>query len=201
MSVLIHQHHPASSSPSFYSFLAFIHIHLSLHLFFYNLEFSVPYLSFNMSGFFSNRVKLPVHLIQLVLVVGVLVVSVVRMLNQPKNAPRGRSTTMALGMVCIHSDKNRVRSLTASQAAKSLIIILYQVLSDHVRAFKKWSSLKAYVILNALEIVFWGAVVFMMIQANLQFCEGMSCTLSWIVVVMGIIMRYASNMNTVNKLD
>lgn len=53
-----------------------------------------------MSGFFSNRVKLPVHLFQLALIVGVLIVSVVRMLNQPKNAPRGRSTTMALGMVC-----------------------------------------------------------------------------------------------------
>ena len=64
-----------------------------------------------------------------------------------------------------------------------------------MRAFKKWSSLKAYVILNALEIVFWGAVVFMMIQANLKFCEGMSCTLSWIVVVLGIVMRYAPNIN------
>ncbi|KAI8685099.1 hypothetical protein NCS57_00178100 [Fusarium keratoplasticum] len=92
--------------------------------------------------------------------------------------------------------------MALGMAAKSLIIILYQVLSDHVRAFKKWSSLKAYVILNALEIVFWGAGVFMMIQANLKFCEGMSCTLSWIVVVLGIVMSsLAFYMTIVTWLD
>ncbi|KAM0441305.1 hypothetical protein ACHAPT_000614 [Fusarium lateritium] len=80
--------------------------------------------------------------------------------------------------------------------------MLYQILSEHVRAFQKWSSLKAYVILNALEIVFWGAVVFMMIQANIKFCEGLSCTLSWIVVVLGIIMStLASYMTIVTWLD
>ena len=66
----------------------------------------------------------------------------------------------------------------------------YQVLSEHVHAFKKWASLKAYVILNALEIVFWAAVAFLMIQANSQFCVGLSCTLSWIVIVLAIILRY-----------
>ncbi|CAI6088127.1 unnamed protein product, partial [Clonostachys chloroleuca] len=124
-----------------------------------------------MSGIFSNRLKLPLHLVELFLIIAVLILSVVRMLKQPANAPRGRSNTMALGM-----------------SAKSLVILLYQLLSEHVQAFKKWSSLKAYVILNALEIVFWGAVVFMMIQANINFCEGFTCTLSWIVCVLGIIM-------------
>ncbi|RMJ04640.1 hypothetical protein CDV36_014688 [Fusarium kuroshium] len=92
--------------------------------------------------------------------------------------------------------------MALGMAAKSLIIILYQILSDHVQAFKKWSSLKAYVILNALEIVFWGAVVFMMIQANIKFCEELSCILSWIVVVLGIVMStLASYMTIVTWLD
>ncbi|VUC35631.1 unnamed protein product [Clonostachys rosea] len=124
-----------------------------------------------MAGIFSNRLKLPLHLVELFLIIAVLILSVVRMLKQPPNAPRGRSNTMALGM-----------------SAKSLVILLYQLLSEHVQAFKRWSSLKAYVILNALEIVFWGAVVFMMIQANINFCEGFTCTLSWVVCVLGIIM-------------
>lgn len=59
-----------------------------------------------MAGIFSNRLKMPLHLMELFLIVAVLVLSVVRMLKQPKNAPRGRSTTMALGMV----RRNRVNS-------------------------------------------------------------------------------------------
>jgi hypothetical protein len=41
-----------------------------------------------------------------------------------------------------------------------------------------------------MEIVFWLAVVFLLIQANINFCSGLSCTLSWIVVSLGIVMRY-----------
>ena len=45
-------------------------------------------------------------------------------------------------------------------------------------------------ILNSLEVVFWAAVVFMMIQANLKFCQGTSCVLSWVVCVLGGVLRY-----------
>ncbi|QKD62216.2 uncharacterized protein FOBCDRAFT_108550, partial [Fusarium oxysporum Fo47] len=138
-----------------------------------------------MASIFSNRLKLPLHLVELLLIFSVLILSVVRMLKLPKNAPRGRSNTMALGM-----------------SAKSLIILLYQLLSEHLQAFKKWSSLKAYVILNALEIVFWAAVAFMMIQANLKFCEGFTCILTWIVCVLGVVMSIvASYLTVITWLD
>ncbi|KAH8738400.1 hypothetical protein BGZ61DRAFT_30850 [Ilyonectria robusta] len=128
-----------------------------------------------MMGFFTNRYKLHVHIFQVVLVVGIVGLTVVRMFNKPAGMPPGRSSTMALGM-----------------GAKSLIILLYEILSSHTRAFKKWGSLKAYLILNALEVVFWGAVAFMMIQANLKFCEGINCTLSWVVVSLAGIMNQAA---------
>ncbi|KAK7408074.1 hypothetical protein QQX98_009789 [Neonectria punicea] len=92
--------------------------------------------------------------------------------------------------------------MALGMAAKSLIILLYEILSSHVRAFKKWASLKAYVILNALEIVFWGAVAFLMIQANIKFCSGLSCTLSWVVVVLaGIMSQVALYMTVVAWFD
>ncbi|KAH6898013.1 hypothetical protein B0T10DRAFT_577477 [Thelonectria olida] len=138
-----------------------------------------------MANLFDPRVKLPIHLLQLFLVFVVLILSVVRMFNRPAGAPRSRAGTMSLGM-----------------SAKSLIILLYEILSSHVRAFKKWSSLKAYVILNGLEIVFWGAVVFLMIQANIKFCAGLSCTLSWVIVPLGIVMNIlASYMTIVTWMD
>ncbi|KAM5374832.1 hypothetical protein ACJZ2D_006326 [Fusarium nematophilum] len=128
-----------------------------------------------MSRIFDTHVKLPVHLVQIFLALAVLILSVVRMLNRPANAPRGQSNTMALGM-----------------SAKSLIVILYQLLCEHVRSFKPWSSPRACVILNALEVVLWGAVVYMMIQSNLKFCQGLACTLSWVVVGMAVTMSVLS---------
>jgi len=66
-----------------------------------------------------------------------------------------------------------------------LIIILYQVVTGHSARFHKWASLKANMILNCLEVVFWGAVVFLGIQANMNYCVGTNCTLSWVVCIIG----------------
>lgn len=64
---------------------------------------------------------------------------------------------------------------------------MYQLLTAHVARFKKWHSYKANAILNCLEIVFWAAVAFLLIQANLSRCTGISCTLSWIVVGVAVV--------------
>lgn len=69
-----------------------------------------------------------------------------------------------------------------------MIIIMYQILTTHVTRFRRWQSLKAYAILNGLEVVFWAAVVFLVIQANIQVCVGTGCYLSWAVVGVAIVM-------------
>lgn len=45
-------------------------------------------------------------------------------------------------------------------------------------------------ILNCLEVAFWGAVAFLTLQANIKQCDGTSCTLGWIVVVLAVILKY-----------
>ena len=82
--------------------------------------------------------------------------------------------------------------LTKSQGAKSLIFIAYQISTEHVQALHRWQSFKAYWILNALETVFWGAVVFLVMQANLARCVGVGCKLSWAVMAVGIVLKYVS---------
>lgn len=69
------------------------------------------------------------------------------------------------------------------------MIILYQLLTEHVSSLQRWASLKAYLILNSLEIVFWGAVVFLVLQANLQVCVGTGCALGWVVIVLSANMK------------
>ncbi|GKT64251.1 cytochrome P450 [Colletotrichum tofieldiae] len=129
-------------------------------------------------GLFDSRLKFPIHMLQLALALAAIGVTVVRMFLP--NAPRGRSGTMALGM-----------------GAKSLVIILYQVLTEHVSALKRWASLKANLILNALEIVFWAAVAYMSIQSNTQQCVGTTCTLGWVVVVIGILLSIVAGYATI----
>jgi hypothetical protein len=80
--------------------------------------------------------------------------------------------------------------LTQTQGAKSLIFIAYQISTEHVQALRRWQSYKAYWILNALETVFWGAVVFLVMQANLSRCVGIGCKLSWAVMALGIVLKY-----------
>lgn len=85
--------------------------------------------------------------------------------------------------------QRRSTRLTRDQGAKSLIFIAYQLLTEHVARFRRWRSYKAFFILNSLEIVFWAAVAFLIIQANLSRCIGTSCSLSWVVAASGILLR------------
>ncbi|KAM0323123.1 hypothetical protein ACHAQA_008973 [Verticillium albo-atrum] len=120
------------------------------------------------SGFFASRYKFRIHIIQLVLIHIVLGLAGARVFM--KGTPRTRSNTIALGM-----------------GAKSLIILFYQLGTEHVARLRKWASLKAFAILNCLEIVFWGAVIFLVMQGNLQVCVGTGCILSWIVFGLAIV--------------
>ncbi|KAB8277097.1 hypothetical protein BDV30DRAFT_223698 [Aspergillus minisclerotigenes] len=120
---------------------------------------------------FDTRWKLPLHCFQIFLIVMVIGLSIPRLFM--KNQPRTRASTIGLGM-----------------AAKSLVIILYQLLTEHVTALRQWASLKAYTILNALEIVFWAAVTVLTMQANVQMCVAPGCILGWGVAITGINLRY-----------
>ncbi|KAG5654858.1 hypothetical protein KAF25_010982 [Fusarium avenaceum] len=120
---------------------------------------------------FQPQYKLPIHIVGIIVSLAVLILGLVRLVLRNRNAPRTRSGSMALGM-----------------AAKSIVIILYQVLSQHTKYLRKWMSYKANLILNILEIVFWSAVVFITMQANTTSCNGVTCALGWVIFAMGIAM-------------
>ncbi|KAJ4983850.1 hypothetical protein SVAN01_10654 [Stagonosporopsis vannaccii] len=120
---------------------------------------------------FNSRFKLPLHIITGILVVIVIGLSVPRLFM--KNQPRTRAGTIALGM-----------------GAKSLILLGYMLLTEHVQKLKRWHSYKANVIISCLEIVFWGAVAFLVFQGNLSRCEGVTCYLSWVVVGIAVVINH-----------
>ncbi|KAH8202909.1 hypothetical protein TruAng_002962 [Truncatella angustata] len=63
--------------------------------------------------------------------------------------------------------------------------------------FRKWASLKAYAIINATEIVFWAAVVYLTIQAATQSCVAPTCALTWVIVALAINMCLLSAYATI----
>lgn len=70
-----------------------------------------------------------------------------------------------------------------------MVLIGYELLSEHVKKFQKWRSYKAYTIINGLETVFWGAVMFLIMQANLKTCHGIGCKLSWGVLGVAAVLK------------
>ncbi|THY11789.1 hypothetical protein D6D02_05552 [Aureobasidium pullulans] len=122
------------------------------------------------SPFFSTSFKNKMHWIQLTLVLTIIILSGVRIAIKPGSMPMTRSDTMAIAM-----------------GAKTIVVISYQLLTTHVSSLRRWRSLKAYLILNSLEVVFWLAVVFLTAQGMSRFCQGGYCGVSVVMVILAVI--------------
>ena len=148
----------------------------------------MPYAS-RIIRFVWPQYKLHLHLVQILLTTVIMILAVVKLVTLTSTAPRTRSNTIALGMVRHIPQPREALQLTSYQGAKSLVVILYQLCTEHVARLRKYHSYKANLILNSLEIVFWAAVAFLTMQANLKSCSGIGCGLGWAVFVMAIFQR------------
>ncbi|KAK1495542.1 hypothetical protein CCUS01_13423 [Colletotrichum cuscutae] len=96
---------------------------------------------------FDNRHMMKVHIVQIIVIHIVMGLSGARIFL--KGGPVTRTNTISLGI-----------------SVKSMVFIIYQIATQHWARGRGWASLKANAILNGLEPVFWGAVVFMSIQVD-----------------------------------
>lgn len=76
----------------------------------------------------------------------------------------------------------------ATQGIKSLIVIAYQLLTEHTLRFRKWASTKANAILNCLEVVFWLAVL-VVTGGTLSGTSGAAAALSALVLIIAIVLE------------
>ncbi|KAL4782865.1 hypothetical protein BJX76DRAFT_358499 [Aspergillus varians] len=90
------------------------------------------------------------------------------------------------------TEKLKQSTLGVTMGAKSLIIVLYQLLSETVSSFRRWASPIAYLILNTLETLFWAGVAFFVLSANIELCHGIDCALGWAVVSVSILISLLS---------
>ncbi|KAM5344763.1 hypothetical protein ACJ41O_010625 [Fusarium nematophilum] len=127
------------------------------------------------SHWFDPHWKTRVHIGQLLLVVLVIALTGARMATKPAGVPTSRSDTIGITM-----------------AVKTIIVLLYQIVTEKADRFKKWGSFKAYAILNTLEIVFWFAVVIVTFMGISAFCQGANCAFAWFVALNGFLLMFTS---------
>ena len=74
------------------------------------------------------------------------------------------------------------------QAAKSLLFMAYEVGTENVQALRRFGSLRAYMILNVVEVVFWiAAVALQMVMLN-SGCKPTGCVLTGVVAVLAVLL-------------
>ncbi|KAK5717009.1 hypothetical protein LTR17_016151 [Elasticomyces elasticus] len=97
---------------------------------------------------------------------------------------------LSIGRLAIRNPPaSRGNVLSISMGIKSLIIIAYQLLSERKQRFRRWHSLKAFAILNTMEVVFWLTVVVVSGMGASRTC-GMStnaCSIGVLVILSAIV--------------
>ncbi|OTA76190.1 hypothetical protein M434DRAFT_383601 [Hypoxylon sp. CO27-5] len=120
-----------------------------------------------LSAFFDSRFKFRVHIVELSLITLVVILSITRIaMGSPQ---RAHTMGIAIGF-------------------KSAAFVLYQVLTEHTEKFQKWANKKANLILNCVDIPFWGVLMVMLLSSNTQVCAGSSCAVSWVVALLSIVL-------------
>ena len=155
-------------------------------------------------GYTDKITKFRVHVLQLCLIIICLIISIARFASKARTT---RSHTWFFAVVndpltlkgpcsslsrtlhhLLHSGSRSANN--SHQCLKSVLVITYQLLSEHHHKFQKWASLKANAILNCFEFVFWFAAFIMMCMGNSAGCSGGSCALSPILAVLGLILWF-----------
>jgi hypothetical protein len=100
-----------------------------------------------------ERIGRTIHIVQALLVLVAFVVGCALLANN--SMPRSRSTTLIL-----------VYSI------KSALFILYQYLTKHVDRFRRFASLKAYMILDTLDCLLWFTAFIISCMGGMSSCSG-----------------------------
>ncbi|KAH6988157.1 hypothetical protein BKA56DRAFT_669724 [Ilyonectria sp. MPI-CAGE-AT-0026] len=132
-------------------------------------------MGFFSSPLFNPEYKTKAHIGQFVLIAIIIALAICKIATKPSYIPM-----------------NRLDMIGISMSGKTIIVIAYQLLTEHVSRFQKWASLKAYAILNTLEVFLWFVVIILTLWGISMVCVGISCAFGWLVALMCLVMTIAS---------
>jgi hypothetical protein len=147
----------------------------------------------NVDNVFDERRKTLVHVVQITLIVLAIFLSIGRVTI--KNPPASRANTVAITLVSLTPadpetpvTAQPTNTTSINQGIKSLIVITYQLLTEHTLRFRKRASTKANAILNCLEVVFWLAVL-VVTGGTVSGASEAAAALSALVLVIAIVLE------------
>ena len=73
-----------------------------------------------------------------------------------------------------------------------MFILMYEVGSEHVKALQRIYSLKAFMILNVIEVAFWIAAIVLTVMSMVKSCVGLSCTLNGVIIGVAAVLAYVT---------
>ncbi|KFY69250.1 hypothetical protein V496_00384 [Pseudogymnoascus sp. VKM F-4515 (FW-2607)] len=125
-----------------------------------------------------HKTKLWLHISAFVLMIGALGCAVIMMLN-PVNIGGAPRTPMA-------------SRIGLSMGGKGICFLAYQLLSENVRSCRRFASTKANMILNYIETIAWPAAAGVTVYGIMQFCIGIGCTLSYVMIGLAVVLTFIS---------
>ncbi|KAG9254106.1 uncharacterized protein F5Z01DRAFT_636768 [Emericellopsis atlantica] len=136
---------------------------------------------------FDVRLATKVHIVQLLLAVVVLGLAGYKgTINTGVPGGAGQITPItavssrALTFVCGHP-------LILPQSVKSIVCILYELLTRHVARLQKFGRLGVYRVLNVLDFLLWGVATGMVAYSASRYCVGEACSVTQGIIALGVI--------------
>jgi len=76
------------------------------------------------------------------------------------------------------------------QSIKSFFFLAYEFSTERINRFKKFGSLKAYAVLNTLDILFWMVVMGLTFSGVSRICVGANCGIGVCVALVALLNAY-----------
>ncbi|KAF5026799.1 hypothetical protein F66182_1083 [Fusarium sp. NRRL 66182] len=122
------------------------------------------------SRFFEPEWKNKVLITQVTATVFVFIMGIAKICTRPSGIPMNRMDIVAITM-----------------SVKSFIFLAYEISTMRVERLKPFASLKAYAVLNTIDVPFWMAVMGLTLQSVSMICVGANCGIGVVVAVAALL--------------
>jgi hypothetical protein len=151
-------------------------------------------MGFFQSRFFEPTWKNKVLILQVAFTVLILIFGIAKVATTPSHIPFNRMDIVSITMVSHPSQPHNpaCHSLTHLQSIKSGLFLTYEIVTMKVDKFKRFGSLKAYAVLNSLDVFFWAAVMGFSFKSVDTVCSGANCAIGVVTGLMALVNSYVT---------
>ncbi|CEI70512.1 hypothetical protein FVEN_g989 [Fusarium venenatum] len=122
------------------------------------------------SRFFEPTWKNKVLILQVAFTILIFIFGIVKIVTTPSHIPFNRMDIVAITM-----------------SLKSGLFLTYEIMTMKMNRFKRFGSLKAYAVLNTLDVFFWAAVMGFSFKSVNTICSGVNCAIGIVTGLLALV--------------